>query len=189
MTHYWEWAEAVIASPDRASRESAAILTGGGPVILDADLRATREAAGVPRGEIGREQAAGIARFLERARQGQVESLLIVSRPSVIRRIAAELGEALPSGRPWPAEMVLLTERADGQWHLGRRSSDPPALESALEREGLSGDPDERPPDCRAGRLELAPAPRPRVRKVSGQSTARVPSRETASPGVGSHGR
>lgn len=81
-----------------------------------------------------------------------------MSHAEVIREVAWRLaGARLPADRPAPAEMLLLSRVADGAYpfRMGRVSSDPEALRSVLEREGLSGVEDvagaaRRPPGAAA---------------------------------------
>jgi broad specificity phosphatase PhoE len=180
MTRYWEWADAVVASPLRCARETAAGLAGDTPVALDPDLRprhlgrfegrsADELRAAWPEiherwragdadfelvgAEAERSFRSRIAASLSRRMMGPHRSILVVSHLCVIRAIAAQLVVPLPPGRPWPAEMVLITRQERGRWSLGRRSSDPHPLRSPLERTGLSGRPCERPPEQHVERL------------------------------------
>ena len=182
MTHFWEWAEIVVSSPARRARETAEILAPEHSIVLDDDLRprdlgpwegrtaSALEAEApdafakwstgdpafeVPGAEPFEAHAARITRFLERAFDEPYASVLVVSHRSVIRTLAALLVAPLPTDRPFPSEMVLLTRQEEGLWKLGRETSDPPPLRSPLERTGLSGWPDERPPEHHVAPLQV----------------------------------
>lgn len=163
---HWEWADSVVASPLRRARESAEILASEAPILLLGQLRARSyghweglrpeeiersdpvayaewqrgRPAVIPRGE---PLDAFRARVWEATRalcDGARVSPLVVCHGDVIRELAQRLlGRELPDRRPLPGELVLLTRRSDGQFRLGRASSDPMSLRSPLEREGLSG--------------------------------------------------
>jgi probable phosphoglycerate mutase len=163
---HWEWIDAVVASPMRRGRETAKLLAGGTPLVLSPDLRprnyghwegltpAEIEArapiayadwqAGrpctIPRGEGTSHFEDRVARALEGLLGGPWISPLVVTHGDVIREIAQRLlGAPLPDGRPLPGEIALLTRVHGGKFRLGRPTSDPPPLRSALALEGLSG--------------------------------------------------
>lgn len=180
--HQWEWADVVVVSPSRRARESAAILAAAAQVTIEpafapldlgrwqglrselvaqrdpiafADWQAGSPLAQPPGGEalssFRIRVADGVARLL---RNGRV-SPLVVSHGEVIREIVALLsGELLARGRPAPSELALLTRGARDRFHLGRNSSDPEPLRSALERCGLSGVGEWRP-ERHIGHFEL----------------------------------
>lgn len=178
LKHYWEWADGVVSSPVVRALDTARILAGRRSIRIDPDLRARElgswegrpgseltsedhrlwlegDLADLPGAEPAQSDSERAQRFWERVREGPCASLLVVSHQSTIRRIAQRLGAPLPAGRPLPAEMILLTRRRGPVWSLGRRSSDPPALRSPLERTGMSGAPDARRRDRDVGRLEI----------------------------------
>jgi broad specificity phosphatase PhoE len=160
LTRFWEWAEIVISSPVSRARETAAILAGGAPVRIDPDLDPLAPARETPANEREVAQTARVCRFLERALEGPYASMLVVSHQSTIRAIVDLLVAPLPPDRPFPAEMVLLTRQDAGRWALGRRTSDPVVLRSPLEATGLSGRPEERPPERHVASLEIVGAER-----------------------------
>jgi alpha-ribazole phosphatase len=183
LRRHWEWVDHIVASPWRRTRDSAQLLARGGPVVLELDFRprncgrwegrsfeelraadpgsfeawrADPDRFEFPDGEPRAHFESRVARGLCHLRSAPLASALVVTHAEVIRRMVALLtGSSLPDGRPGPGEMVLLTRRDDGEFRLGRRSSDPDALRSPLEREGLSGT-DAWGPERHVGELELA---------------------------------
>jgi broad specificity phosphatase PhoE len=163
---HWEWADVAWSSPFRRAWETAEILAGAGAFRMEAafappslgawegrtlaelertepiaaaDFAAGLSAApsGEPRESLRERVRAGLLRVLA----SEPVSPLIVAHGEVIREIVRLLTrETLAPGRPLPAELVLMTRGPDGELRLGRRSSDPEPLRSALERTGLSGD-------------------------------------------------
>lgn len=187
LRQHWEWVEDVVTSPLRRARQSAQILARGHAVRLDdrlramdcgiwhglsegeiraldetryADWRAGRDVE-IPRGESLAVFHARVDAALSSLREAPQRSLLVVTHQDVCRRIVEGLsGRALPDGRPLVGERVLLTCDGDDRWRLGRRSSDPPALRSALERDGLGAEDgdvcDESTSPRHVGALQLA---------------------------------
>jgi len=183
LASLWEWVEAVVSSPALRARQTAAALAPQAPVRIDERLRprdlgpwqmrpasALREAhpeafeqwrAGdtdfdLPEVEAAASFRARVCALLEDLDARRARYVLVVSHLAVIRAITAALSAPLPAGRPEPAEMALVSRGVSGQWRLGRRTSDPEALRSPLERTGLSGLLDEPPSERHAKRLELA---------------------------------
>ena len=170
LRHHWEWAERVLASPLRRALETASILCRAGEVGVDPRLRPLERGrfaglsseelhaadpilfedwasgsddAAFPFGETRQALRTRVEHALAELCSGPHASILIVSHRDVIRTIVAALaGARLPPGRPGIAELALVTRDGDDRWRLGRRSSDPAPLQSALERTGLRGDGD-----------------------------------------------
>ena len=182
LTQHWEWADAVVSSPLRRARETAALLAGNLPIALAPDLRPrelgpwegrppsalrairpdswARWQSGDADFDLLDSEAperfrARVAAALEALLASPHRSVLLVAHLCVIRTIAALLAGPLPPERPWPAEMVLLTRQQGGRFAFGRRTSDPEPLRSPLERCGLAGRPFERPPERHVASLEL----------------------------------
>jgi broad specificity phosphatase PhoE len=148
-----EFFDLVVASPLQRAWESARILAAGAPVRLDSDLSEidfgrweglTKEeieardpllcrewqqkAAGFefPGGEPRADFRKRVLRALERLEQSGAASVLVVCHKGPIRTIAENLvGAPLEDGEPQLSGSVGLSQRADGSWILGRRSSDP----------------------------------------------------------------
>jgi broad specificity phosphatase PhoE len=180
----WEWAERVVSSTRRRARESALLLSRGGPVELDPDLapldrgrfaglspedlraadpasfedwRRGREDFAFPEGEPLGAFRARVDRALARLQAGPWYSVLVVAHRDTIRQIAEILAaRSLPPERPRIGELALVTRGGDGRWHLGRRSSDPEPLRSPLERTGLL-EGDDLLDDRHVAPLELRP--------------------------------
>jgi broad specificity phosphatase PhoE len=149
----------VGASPLRRSWESAAIVAGGAPVQIVPEFReidfgrwegmslAEVEASDPARFAEWRARAPGFeypggeprAAFRERVVRGfaRVEhsgarSALLVIHKGVIRTIAEQIvGRRIEDGVPALGESLSLSRDAEGRWFLGRRSSNPAALEGA----------------------------------------------------------
>jgi len=182
LTQHWEWADAVVSSPLRRARETAALLAGNLPIALAPDLRPrelgpwegrppsalrairpdswARWQSGDADFDLLDSEAperfrARVAAALEALLASPHRSVLLVTHLCVIRTIAALLVGPLPPGRPWPAEMVLITRQQGGRFAFGRRTSDPEPLRSPLERCGLAGRPFERPPERHVASLEI----------------------------------
>lgn len=149
----------IVASNQRRSWQSAWIVGRGAPVRIEPDFREidfgrwegmTREeiqasdpalyedwqggVAGFeyPGGERRSDFRARVARGLERLVAAEANSAIAVLHKGVIREIVRELaGEAPADGAPELGGTIALTRQPDGTWHLGRHSSNPPALEEA----------------------------------------------------------
>ena len=147
----------VLASPLERSWEAAWIVSGGAPVRLEAGLREVHFGRweGLTKAEIeasdpilyadwqnkadGFEYPSGERRAEFRARVEQslsslldsgAASALLVIHKGVIRIMAEKLlGESLADGVPELGREVGLSRKGDGSWFLGRRSSNPPALD------------------------------------------------------------
>jgi broad specificity phosphatase PhoE len=149
----------VVESQLQRSWESAWIASGGASVRLESDFREVHFGRweGLTKAEIeasdpvlyadwqsqaeGFEYPSGERRADFRARvksgltglleSGAASALLVVHK-GVIRIIAEKLlGEPLPDGAPELGGAVGLSRTADGSWILGRRGSNPPALDEA----------------------------------------------------------
>jgi broad specificity phosphatase PhoE len=148
--------DVVVASPLRRTWEGATLVAGRVPVRLESDFReihfgrwegmtaeeirasdpvlyqdwqAKAEGFEFPGGELRGVFRARVHRGLDRLLQcGAVAALLVIHK-GVIRTIAEKLLEA-PSedGQPELGGLLALSRGADGRWHPGRRSSDPPGL-------------------------------------------------------------
>jgi broad specificity phosphatase PhoE len=146
----------VLASPLQRSWEAAWIVSGGAPVRLDAGLReidfgrweglskeeieasdpslfadwqARAPGFEYPGGERRADFRARIERSLSALAESGARSALLAIHKGVIRTIVEQLtGEELPPGDPPLAGAIGLFRTADGSWLLGRRGSDPPAL-------------------------------------------------------------
>jgi broad specificity phosphatase PhoE len=151
-----EWFDLVVASPLRRSWEGARIVAGGAPLRVEEGFREVdfgrwegltaeeiqrsdpvlyndwqERAPGFefPDGELRAHFTERVERGLERVLESGAKSALLVLHKGPIRTIAAKLlGEELPKGEPGLGEFVDLYRNADGHWHRGRPSSDPPAL-------------------------------------------------------------
>ena len=151
----------VIASPLRRSWEAARIVAGDAPIQLEHDFREihfgrweglTRaeieasnpilyrdwqtKAAGFefPGGEPRGEFRARVLRGLERVKASGADAVLAVLHRGVIRVIAEQLlGRPLPDPTPGLAEVVGISLGADAAWTLGRRSSNPEAIQLGVE--------------------------------------------------------
>ena len=147
----------VLASPLQRSWESARIVSGGAPARLDAGLREVHfgcwegltareiEAADpvlyadwqarapgfeYPSGEARADFAARVLEALERVEHSGATRVLLVVHKGVIRVIAEKLlGAPLPEGEPALGGIVGLGRAADGSWFVGRRGSNPAALD------------------------------------------------------------
>jgi broad specificity phosphatase PhoE len=157
-THF----DRVVASPLRRSWCAAQIVGGGAPVTIESDFREidfgrweglTREEIqatdpvlyedwqnrapgfefpnGEPRGEFRARVEAGLERLLD----GDAGTVLVVAHKGVVRAIAEKLlGAPLPEGEPEIAGTVELYHESDG-WKPGRRSSNPPSVDSHVSLE------------------------------------------------------
>ena len=149
----------VVASSLQRSWHSARIVSGGEPVRLDSDLReihfgrwegltaqeieasdpvlyadwrARAPGFEFPSGETRDAFRQRVERGLARIEDSGASSVLLVVHKGVIRVIAEKLlGEPLPDGEPQLGEAVGLARSADGSWFLGRRGSNPAALDEA----------------------------------------------------------
>jgi len=147
----------VVASPLRRAWQSAWIVGRGAPVQLEPEFREvdfgrweglTREeieradpvlarewqggseAFEHPGGESVRDFRTRVRRGLDRLLASGARSALVVTHKGVIRTIAETLtGEALSAGEPALGGVVNLTRDGEDGWFVGRRSSDPTALQ------------------------------------------------------------
>jgi len=147
----------VVASPLQRSWEAAAIVSGGAPVRLEGDFREVHfglwegltkqeiEASDpilyadwqskspgfeYPSGERRADFHARVERGLSLLSDSGASHVLLVVHKGVIRVIAEKLlGKPLAEGEPQLGGAVGLSRIADGSWILGRRSSNPPALD------------------------------------------------------------
>ena len=151
----------VVASPLRRSWEGAQIVAGSVPIQLEHDFREIHfgrweglskseieasnpilyrdwqaKAAGFeyPGGEPRAEFRARVLRGLERLQASGADAALGVLHRGVIRVIGEHLlGRPLPDAIPGLAEVVGFSRGAGGAWTLGRRSSNPEALQFPLD--------------------------------------------------------
>lgn len=151
-----EYFDLVAASPLRRSWEGAVIVSGGAPVRLYPEFREvhfgrwegmTAEeieesnpalyrdwqsgAANFeyPGGELREAFRSRVARGLDALLASGATSVLLVSHKGVIRTIAERLLDTpLPEGLELGG-VASVSRGADGRWHEGRRSSNPPGLE------------------------------------------------------------
>lgn len=150
----------VVASPLRRSWRAAWILARGRPVILESDFReihfgrwegltteeiaasdpilyedwqSRKEGFEFPNGEPRAEFRGRVERGLERLLASPARGALLVAHKGVIRAILDRLvkGHDLERERPLLGEMIGISRDPNGTWFLGRRSSNPPALEGS----------------------------------------------------------
>lgn len=147
----------VVASSLQRSWEAAWIVSGGAPVRLDsrlcevdfgrwegltkeeieasdpilyADWQARAPDFEYPDGERRADFRGRIGRGLSDLKQSGARNALLALHKGVIRVIVEELiGEELAAGEPALGGAVGLSRKEDGSWFLGRRGSNPPALE------------------------------------------------------------
>jgi broad specificity phosphatase PhoE len=152
-----EFFDLVTASPQQRSWEGAWIVSGGAPVRLEADFREVHfgrwegltkqeieasdpvlfadwqsrsEGFEYPSGELRADFRARVERGLSALMDSGASNVLLVVHKGVIRVIAEKLlGKPLADGTPDLGGVVGLSCNADGSWFLGRRSSNPPALD------------------------------------------------------------
>jgi broad specificity phosphatase PhoE len=150
--------DVVAASPLRRAWQSAALLSGGHPVLLIPELqeidfgrwegltaeeieardpvnyRAWRENAPdfeFPGGERRAAFRERVARgFADLVRTG-AENALVVTHRGVIRALAQQL-VGQPLANPPELGQIVSFTRDGERWFVGRRSSNPPALDAAL---------------------------------------------------------
>ena len=148
----------VLASPLQRSWEAAWIASGGAPVRLDSGLREVHfgrwegltkeeiEAADpilyadwqarapdfeYPDGERRADFRGRIERSLSDLGECGARNVLLAVHKGVIRVIVEHLtGEELAEGEPALGGAVGISRETDGSWFLGRRGSNPPALEA-----------------------------------------------------------
>ena len=149
----------VVASPLRRSWRSAWSLAGGQPVRLEPDFReihfgrweglsaeeirasdpvlyedwrSGKPDFEYPGGEPRAEFRSRVQRGLERLLASDARGALVVAHKGVVR-IQLELltGQPLERERPALGEIIGVTRDPAGTWFVGRRSSNPPALEVA----------------------------------------------------------
>jgi broad specificity phosphatase PhoE len=149
-----EWFDLVVSSPLRRSWEAARIVTGSAaPIRMESDFREIDFGRweGMTAQEIeasdpvlyadwqdrtaGFEFPGGERRrgFLERVHRGLdavlasgARSALLVLHKGPIRSVAARLlGDELPRDEPGLGEQVSLSRAPSGQWHPGRRGTNP----------------------------------------------------------------
>lgn len=146
----------IVASPLRRAWQSAWILGGGAPIVLEPAFREvdfgrweglTREESATrdpvlhqewergaadfsyPGGEARADLRARVLAGLQRLVALDARSVMVVCHKGPIRIIAAELvGQSLPDDEPALGGVVELTRAAGGPWFFGRRSSNPAAL-------------------------------------------------------------
>jgi broad specificity phosphatase PhoE len=147
----------VVASPLQRSWEAAWIVSGGASVRLEADFREVHfgrwegltkqeiEASDpilfadwqsksngfeYPSGELRAGFHARVERGLSLLMDSGASNVLLVVHKGVIRVIAEKLlGEPLADGQPELGGAIGLSRDGDGSWFLGRRGSNPPALD------------------------------------------------------------
>jgi broad specificity phosphatase PhoE len=146
----------LVASPLQRSWQSAAIVAGGAPVVIEPgfreidfgrwegmslaeieasdpvryrDWKARTPGFEYPGGEARATFRARVASGLARIESTGARSALLVLHKGVIRAIAEQLlGKPLADGAPDLGGSIELTRDGDGPWYLGRRSSNPAAL-------------------------------------------------------------
>lgn len=151
-----EVVDLVVASPLRRAWQSAWLVAGGVPVLLEPSFRETHFGRweGLTQQEIEaadpvgfRDWTAGAdgfefpggeprANFRMRVHTGlrrllatPARSALLVTHKGVVRRIVEELAsEQLEREQPGLGEVLFLTRQPEGRWILGKRSSNPPGL-------------------------------------------------------------
>lgn len=151
--------EVVLASPLRRSWEAAKIIAGDAPIRLESDFReihfgrwegltaeeieasdpvlyrdwqARSPGFEYPGGERRKDFEERVSRGLARIDAGGARFALLVLHKGVIRTIAEQLlGSPLEPGEPSLGGMVSASRTADGRWHRGRHSSNPPGVETA----------------------------------------------------------
>ncbi len=149
----------VVASSLRRSWEAAWIVSGGAPVRLEprfceidfgrwegltkeeiaaADPRLYEEWQAraaefdFPGGETRAGFRARTLEGLENLKRSGATSALVVAHKGTVRTIVEALaGSGLPDGEPQLGTFIGLSCAADGNWHLGRRGSNPAGLEAA----------------------------------------------------------
>ncbi|CAG0995388.1 alpha-ribazole phosphatase [Myxococcaceae bacterium] len=154
-----EGCDVVAASPLRRAWQSARVVANGRSIRLVDAFRErhlgrweglTREEAAAsdpvrfedwrsdprgfefPGGEPAAEFSARVERGLRELASSPGHSALVVTHSCVIREIAALLAQApLDADHPALGEAVELVAQPDGTWRFGRRSSNPPGVESA----------------------------------------------------------
>jgi broad specificity phosphatase PhoE len=151
-----EVVDLVVASPLRRAWQSAWLVAGGVPVLLEPSFRETHfgrwegltqqeiEAADpvafrdwtagadgfeFPGGEPRADFRTRVRTGLERLLASPARSALLVSHKGVVRAVIEQLAsERLERVRPGLGEVLFLTRQPDGKWVLGKRSSNPPGL-------------------------------------------------------------
>ncbi len=154
-----EGCDVVAASPQRRAWQSARSLAEGAPVRLLAAFREIhfgrweglsrdearaadpvrfedweKDAAGFeyPGGESAADFRARVTEGLRQLASSPGHSALVVTHAGVIREIVGLLTGASPEkGVPAHGHWLEVVANPDGSWRLGRRSSNPPGLESA----------------------------------------------------------
>ncbi len=149
--------DVVASSPLRRAWQSARILADGAPIALESDFRevdfgrwegltareieqsdpvlyadwqAGGESFEYPGGESRADFKGRVERGLGRLLASGAHSALVVAHKGVVRAISLALaGDPLDRERPPLGGVVELTRDGDS-WLVGRRSSNPPALES-----------------------------------------------------------
>jgi broad specificity phosphatase PhoE len=149
--------DVVVSSPLRRAWQSAQILAGGVPIALESEFRevdfgrweglTAREIeqsdpvlyvdwqAGVesfeyPGGESRADFKGRVERGLDRLLASGAHSALVVAHKGVVRGISLALaGDPLDRERPPLGGVIELTRDGDA-WLVGRRSSNPPGLET-----------------------------------------------------------
>lgn len=126
LGHHWEWLDGAVVAPGPCALAAARVLRGA--VDVDGRLAARGDEPPAPDA-----LAAVLTALAWRGRRGV---LLLVEAP-VFAAIWRRMTGSAPAARVRFGTIGMLT-RAHASWMPGRRSSDPPALRSPLERDGLA---------------------------------------------------
>ena len=100
--------------------------------VLHADWQARVPGFEFPGGEPRARFQARVLRGLERLHESGATSVLVIAHKGVVRGLVQAVCEVeLPPDLPALGGVVQVMRRADGCWHLGRRSNDPRDAEVA----------------------------------------------------------
>jgi len=141
----------VVASSLSRARETARIVAPGHTIRLESDFREidfgrweglTKDEIAAadpilyedwqngvpgfdfPEGERRADFRQRVERGFERVEASGAESVIVVAHKGIVRTIAEKLaGVELAPGQPALGGVVQVIRRADGQWHIGRRSA------------------------------------------------------------------